>query len=128
VKCVYVAGPFRAASTSMPGQQDHWGIMQNIMSAMALAREIWLTGYAVAICPHANTFCFQNTGPDDIWLKGDLELLRRCDVVLMTPDWLRSSGARVEEAYALAHGMLVFYAIEDCLLWLNITHETEAAT
>ncbi len=128
MKCVYIAGPFRAASTSMPGQQDSWGIMQNIMHAMALAREVWLTGLAVAVCPHANTFCFQNTGPDDLWLKGDLELLRRCDAVLMTPDWMRSTGARIEEAYAREHGLLVFYAIEDCLLWINITQDAVTGT
>jgi len=31
MKVVYVAGPFRCASTHMPGQQDSWGIGRNEM-------------------------------------------------------------------------------------------------
>lgn len=116
---VYIAGPFRCASAAMPGQQDSWGIMQNIMRAMELAREVWLMG-AAAICPHANTWCFQNTGPDDIWLAGDLELLGRCDAVLMTEDWQRSTGAREEEHFAHQRMIPVFYSLETLRHWLRL--------
>lgn len=118
VKVVYVAGPFRSVSAYMPGQQDAFGIQQNIMRAMELALEVWRAG-AVALCPHGNTFCFQNAAPDGVWLAGDLELLRRCDAVIMTPDWRRSSGAREEERYARAHGVPVFYELDALRAWLG---------
>ena len=35
-----------------------------------------------------------------VWLEGDMELLRRCDAVVLTPDWERSSGARAERQAA----------------------------
>jgi hypothetical protein len=90
-KLVYVAGPFRGA--------DHWQIAQNIRKAEALAWEVWSAGY-VAICPHLNTIHFQDSLPDDVWLEGDLELVRRSDAVLMVPGWERSEGARAEKVFA----------------------------
>ncbi len=37
------------------------------------------------------------------------ELLERCDAVLMTDDWARSTGAKAEERWALTCGIPVFY-------------------
>jgi nucleoside 2-deoxyribosyltransferase len=112
VKVIYVAGPFRCASQHMPGQQDGWGIQQNVMRAMELALEVWRRG-AAAVCPHANTMFFQNAAKDEVWLDGDLAILEKCDAVLMTPDWERSSGARAEHAFALQHGITVLYTLAD---------------
>lgn len=118
MRVVYVAGPFRSASSYCPGQQDSFGIHLNITRAMELALEVWRSG-AVALCPHGNTAPFQGSAPDDVWLEGDLELLRRCDAVLMTPDWQRSSGAREEEKFARAHGVPVFYELAPLQAWLT---------
>lgn len=116
MKVIYIAGPFRASSQYASGQQDAWGIQCNVMAAMALALEVWRMG-KVALCPHSNTMFFQNAAPDHVWLDGDLELLKRCDAVLMTPDWERSSGARAEHAFALKLGLPVFYDVEALRLW-----------
>lgn len=89
---VYIAGPFRGP--------DHWAIAENIRRAEQLALEVWKLG-AVALCPHANTAHFHGALPDDVWLQGDMELIRRCDVVLLTPDWESSEGARREREEAL---------------------------
>lgn len=110
MKLVYVAGPFRGP--------DHWAIWQNINRAAALALEVWRAG-AACICPHANTFPFQNAAPDDVWLEGDLVMLGRCDAILMTPDWQRSSGARAEKAFADARGIPIFYDIDSLKAWLT---------
>lgn len=118
MKVVYVAGPFRCASQHMPGQQDCWGIQQNIMRAAALALEVWRLG-AAALCPHLNTACFQNAAVDAVWLDGDLELLARCDAVLMTPDWQRSTGARAEHDFAIGRGLPILYDLEALKDWLN---------
>ncbi len=54
-----------------------------------------------------------------MWLNGDLEILKRCDAVLMTPDYERSSGARAERDEALRVGLPVFYTIETLAEWLK---------
>lgn len=111
---VYVAGPFRA--TLPNGHQDCWGIQQNVMAAMKLGLEVWKAGM-VALVPHANTMFFQNAAGtvDDVWLKGDLELIRRCDVVLLTPDWERSSGARAEKEFAESIGMPCVFSMAELM-------------
>lgn len=110
MKVVYVAGPFRGKS--------HWDIAENVRNAERLALEVWRRG-AVAICPHANTAHFQDAAPDHVWLDGDLELLRRSDAILMTPDWERSTGARAERDFAVAHSIPVLYALLELDVWLS---------
>jgi nucleoside 2-deoxyribosyltransferase len=84
---------------------------QNIRRAEALALECWRAGYAT-ICPHSNTRFFQGAAPDGVWLNGDLEILRRCDALVLTPDWDRSSGARAEVSFALKHGIPVLHSVK----------------
>jgi nucleoside 2-deoxyribosyltransferase len=107
---VYVAGPFRGA--------NYWEQELNIRRAEELAMKAWnLPGTAV-LCPHTNTRFFQGAAPDEVWLDGDIELLRRCDVVLLTEDWRRSSGARAEVEFALAMDIPVFDSIDALSYWL----------
>lgn len=110
MRVIYVAGPFRGP--------DHWAIAENIRNAERLALKVWQTG-AVALCPHANTAHFQGAAPDAVWLDGDLELLRRCDAMILTDNWERSSGARTEHEFARQLGLPVFYHIDDLRVWLN---------
>lgn len=110
MKVVYVAGPFRGP--------DHWAIAENIRNAERLALEVWRLG-AACLCPHANTAHFQNAAPDDVWLDGDLEMLSRCDAVLMTPDWERSSGARAEHEFAKQRGIPAFYCVGSLARWVS---------
>lgn len=114
MKLVYVAGPFRGPNA--------WEIEQNIRRAESLALEVWRLGAAV-ICPHTNTRFFQGAADDKIWLEGDLEMLRRCDVVMLTPDWRRSSGAQAEVQEALELEIPVFEGLTGLSLWLmGATH------
>lgn len=108
MKVIYVAGPFRAASSHVPGHQDMFRVQQHIMRAMELSLEIWRMG-AVALCPHANSMFFTGSALDDVWLKGDLELLDRCDAIAVTSNWVESSGARAEVDYAVANNIPVLY-------------------
>jgi hypothetical protein len=107
---VYIAGPFRGPSA--------WDIEENIRRAERLALEVWRMG-AAALCPHTNTRFFQGAADDAVWLAGDLELLARCDAVLMTHDWERSTGAKAEEAHAKALGLPVFYGAGYLRDWLE---------
>jgi len=110
MKVVFISGPFRGPT--------HWDIFQNIRKAEALALDVWKAG-AAAICPHTNSQHFTGTCPDEVWLEGDLEILKRCDALIVTPDWERSSGARAEVDYAAKLGLPVFATVERLKHWLN---------
>lgn len=81
MKVVYVAGPFRGANA--------WEVEQNVREAEEISLEIWRLGAAV-ICPHANTRFFQGAAPDEVWINGTMEILRRCDAVVV----VRTAGKR----------------------------------
>lgn len=68
MKLIYLAGPFRATTG--------WGIEQNVRRAEVVALELWKMGVAV-LCPHANTRMFHGEAPDELWLEGTMEMLRR---------------------------------------------------
>uniref|UniRef100_A0A6M3LE61 DUF4406 domain-containing protein n=1 Tax=viral metagenome TaxID=1070528 RepID=A0A6M3LE61_9ZZZZ len=110
---VYVAGPFRAVP-----HENQWLQWQNIMRAAALAHDVWMAG-GVAICPHLNTAFFEGSMESRVWLDGDLEILRRCDAILMTEDWEESRGACAERDFALAHRIPVFYTVNALRDWLR---------
>lgn len=96
---IYIAGPYRATTT--------WRIQQNIRAAQETALRVWKVG-AVALCPHANTALFDGEADDSVWLDGDLELLRRCDAVVMVNGWEQSQGATSERAFAKELKLPVF--------------------
>ena len=50
----------------------------------------------VALCPHSMTRFYQGVLPDEVWLEGTLELLRRCDAALFLEGWEQSEGSRAE--------------------------------
>lgn len=107
MKVVYIAGPFR--SMNKGGRPNAWGIHKNVVRAMETALLVWQNGGA-ALCPHANTMFYDGANGivDEVWLDGDLELLRRCDAVLCTENWKLSTGATNEVLHALRAGMPVF--------------------
>lgn len=109
IPVVYVAGPFRA--------ENAWDIEQNIRQAEELALAVWRMG-AAAICPHTNTRFFQGAAPDCVWLDGDLEILRRCDALILTHGWERSQGARAEHDEAVRQGLPVFQTLQGLYFWL----------
>jgi nucleoside 2-deoxyribosyltransferase len=106
---IYIAGPYRGPHA--------WAIEEHIRAAERLALDVWRMG-AVALCPHTNTRFFHGVAPDAVWLAGDLELLRRCDALLLTADWEASAGARAERAYAERQGVPVFETLDALNGWL----------
>lgn len=105
MKIIYTAGPYRG---------DGWNaVFENIVRARTAARQLWLKGYAV-ICPHANTLFMD--GPDIPamrFIEGDLEIVGRCDAILMLPGWERSEGSRLEYQRATARGLPVYLSVEE---------------
>lgn len=112
---VYVAGPYRGANA--------WEIEENIRRAERLALQVWRAG-AAAICPHTNTRFFQGAAPDAVWLAGDLELLGRCDAILLTPNWRESTGAVAEHDFAVRRGLPVFHEVRDLCTWMTTRKDT----
>jgi hypothetical protein len=110
MKLVYVAGPYRA--------NTEYQVLLNIQAAERLALQIWQAG-AACICPHKNTAFFGGAADDNVWLAGDLEIVRRCDAVVCTEDWSTSSGASGEVALARSLGMPVFERFKDFQEWLG---------
>lgn len=108
---VYIAGAFRAPSA--------WLIEQNIRRAEELALQVWLTGNMVPICPHTMNRFYQGAGPDDIWLKGDLELLSRADAVLVVPGSGNSSGTAIEVKSAEELHLPVFHRLDFLQVWAS---------
>lgn len=110
MKVVYVAGPFRGPNA--------WEIEQNIRRAEQLSLEVWRLG-AAALCPHTNTRFFQGAADDAVWLDGDLAMLAKCDAILMTPDWRKSSGATAEHDFAGSRSIPRFYTLKALKEWLD---------
>lgn len=97
---IYIAGPYRAPTPRR--------VLANIWAAQEAALQVWKLG-AVAICPHSNCYLFDDEAPSDVWLDGDLELLRRSDALLLVGGWEQSSGATREHQVAVELGLPIFY-------------------
>lgn len=92
---VYIAGPYR--------EKCIYDTVQNIRKAEMYACEYWRKGYTV-ICPHKNTALLDGWEPDEVWLEGAKELLRRSDIIVMIPGWQSSKGSVAEYELALELG------------------------
>ncbi len=114
MKCVYVSGPYSAPTPV--------GRQRNINRAWEVASRVWGLEGAYAVCPHANTANMDGAaGPDDYekFIEADLDLVVRCDAVLMLRGWRESRGAVRERDAAIREGMPVFHEEDDGLLRLD---------
>lgn len=98
MKVVYIAGSYRA--------DTEWGLIENIRRAEEAAIMFWQMGWAV-ICPHKNTAHFGGLCDDEVWLEGDMEILRRCDAIYMCEGWHKSVGATAEYELAKELGLQI---------------------
>jgi hypothetical protein len=110
---VYLAGPYR------PYVDDdgvRHGIAENVRVAGEHGLEIWRRGY-VALVPHTLTYLSPNKQRLDggirdiapeVFMRGELELLWRSDVLVLLPEWRYSEGAAAEKAFAESLGIPVY--------------------
>lgn len=100
MKVAYIAGPYRAKNGRT--------VLENVRAAEQVAIRYWRKGYAV-ICPHKNTEFFDGLAPDEVWLLGDLEIVKRVDVVVAMANYLESHGAVTEVELAKSLGKEIIY-------------------
>lgn len=106
MKLIYIAGKYSAPTPYL--------IKQNIEDA-------WRAGLIVAQCapewfpviPHKNTEFMDGLRPYEYFINGTLELLRRCDAILMLSGWAESAGAKAEREEARRLGLTVFNGLPD---------------
>lgn len=84
---VYVAGPYRAKTA--------WEVDKNIQNARSWGAVLAKAG-AYPVIPHSNTAHMDGVAPDELWLAGTMEMLRRCDGAVFIAGWERSKGAQAE--------------------------------
>lgn len=97
---IYIAGPYRA-STKL-------GIIINILKARKVAKKYWALGYTV-ICPHTNSGLMDGCAPDEIFLRGGIELLKHADKMVVLPGWERSTGTLAEIEFAKIKGKPIVF-------------------
>jgi hypothetical protein len=96
MKVIFISGPYRG------------NISNNIQHARMAAIKLWKEGWAV-ICPHMNTAHFDGLCPDETWLKGDLEILKRCDAIYVLKGWNESIGTKKEIERAINWGKEIIW-------------------
>ena len=118
MKVIYIAGPYRASNA--------WALEQNIRTAEYAAYNVAQKG-ASFICPHTNSRNFDGTITDQFWLDATMELMRRCDAVLVVgiaPE--KSVGTTLEIIEAHRTGLPVFKgtkAMSHLQRWLETGEE-----
>lgn len=112
MKLVYVAGPYRGKTREE--------VAQNVAAARHVGKLCALQGF-FPVMPTVNTAHFDHDFPhiqdDEFWLAGTLELMRRCDAVVLVDGWTESAGALGEVAEAKRLGIPVYGSTSElCLL------------
>ena len=97
MKVVYISGKYSG------------DIDTNIQKAREIAIKLWESGYAV-ICPHLNSSHMELDckASYEQFLAGDVEILRRCDAIIMLPEWEQSKGAWIEWKDARARKIPIY--------------------
>ena len=105
MKLIYVAGKHTA--------DTHSGIGDNIRKAETLSIKLFNKNWSV-FTPHKNTAHYEiydavSHLDFDFWMKVDIEVLSRCDAIIMLKNWQNSRGSKVEHEYAQKHNIRIFY-------------------
>ena len=114
IPMVYIAGPYRA--------KHPYQIQQNINVAWAHGVEVCKFG-AYPVVPHLSTMHMEGLATPEFFIEATLELMRRCNAVLICPNFADSQGTMGEIKEAERLGLPIFYspfALQQYLL----EHET----
>jgi len=110
MKLVYIAGPYT-------GQHFYQEYM-NVYRAWLMGTEVARLG-AMPVIPQQNTAFMDGVQPYRFWLEGTMEIMRRCDAVLVLSDYDESKGTLGEIDEARRLDMPLFFDLEDLTIWLE---------
>lgn len=97
---VYLAGPYRGDTEIAKAL--------NIEHTRRVATKLWALGYVV-LCPHLNSGGLEHyVDEESVLMRGAVELMLRCDRVVLMPGWARSTGTKMELTVAHKRGMEVW--------------------
>jgi Domain of unknown function (DUF4406) len=117
-KIVYIAGSISTNKSGQPSTKEDRA--DNVEAGRLAGIEVWKLG-AVAIVPHLNSLTMWEDGHvpgSDVYL-GDLEILGRCDAMLVLPGWQKSRGVNYEVAWAKHKDIPIFGTLPELENWLN---------
>lgn len=106
IPLIYIAGPFRG-----PTPLD---VRRNVEAARDVGLRVAACG-GFPIIPHCLTGEFDKQLTEEFWVNGHMELLSRCDGLVVLATWERSQGARQELEWAVVNGM------PHLILWPYVT-------
>lgn len=117
MKIIYIAGPYMGQTHD---GKSYYEISRNILEAREWAKRVIEVG-GFPFTPHMNSEHFELDVEKsaDWWRESDLEMLRRCDAIFLTPGWERSKGAKMEREFALQNDIHVFYDLMILKGWLE---------
>ena len=106
MKLIYIAGPYGAEHGCDIHNNIHtaWGISVCVLK---------MCPGCFPVVPHLNTMHMDGAVSREEFLAGTLEMMRRCDAVLMIPGWHESRGACKERNVATAMHKPVYYSITE---------------
>ncbi len=116
----YTAGPYRALGA--------WRTELNIRIAENAAQMLRRHGQYV-ICPHTNCRYSDYDVRDEQYLAETMELMRRCDVVLVLPGWQDSAGTigEINEAERRQMPLLYLEAYGERPDWIAVINAARDA-
>lgn len=111
---LYIAGPYSA-----PTQE---GIEENVKAAQKLGAELMTAfpGKVLAVVPHSIGKGLEDRGDYKFWCAATLELMKRCDGVVLRHNWHNSPGALGEVDAALRLRMPIVVESEN--LFADLQH------
>ncbi|WOK01486.1 hypothetical protein [Pseudomonas phage UF_RH7] len=116
---IYIAGPYRHVEGGKT-------VEQNILAARRTGLQvIQLQLNMFPVVPHMSTAHMELDVPevsDEYFLKGTLEMMRKCDAVLLTEPhaYDKSVGTRNEMYHAHYCGIPVFPHLENLVAWYHM--------
>lgn len=106
MKLLYIAGRYRGRN-----QQE---VSDNVEAARYMGKLATEKGW-MPVIPHTCTHGMEHVTDtsEEFWLEGTLELMKRCDAVLMVPGWRNSRGSCSEMDEAERLEMPIYTIFEE---------------
>ena len=104
-----IVGPYTGNTT--------YEVFKNIEIARHTAEKVWSAGFS-CFCPHLNTAFMDGIHgiSAEAWYDGTLELMTRCDAILVLGRWEGSTGTKHEIEIAKQLKMPVYFRLNDVII------------